>query len=178
MFNKVSTINHRRVDFDTLLFLQARDLSLSQRDIYPVSLSDVVHPTQMIHQYTIHQGRPAKPWHCSALMMIPFFCYLSGKKDALGKSAVSVTAARSTIIDLFADGSQINFAWLTPSEVSWMLKLMVQVCVSLNLEPTRDLIRYGDAFYDKTAVPHEQRWRENFEPSLKRWISLAQQSPP
>jgi hypothetical protein len=177
MFNKVSTMKRRRVDFDTLLELQATCSSPSERDIYPTNLTDIVHPTQMIHQYTVYQKHPGMPWHCSALMMIPFFYYFSGQRESLKLSAARVKAARSKIVDLLGDGSQMNFSWLTPSEVDWMLKLMAQVCVSMRLEPFPDLIEYGNAFYELTAAPHSERWRGNFEGPHLRWITLAQHAP-
>ena len=53
LFNKMRLKQGRSIDFDTSLDAQDRLLPERQRTIVPMNLDEMVHPSQMIHQYTM-----------------------------------------------------------------------------------------------------------------------------
>jgi hypothetical protein len=50
-FNKMARKGDRSVDYDTLLAAQDRELLPEQRTMVPMNLAELIHPSQMIHQY-------------------------------------------------------------------------------------------------------------------------------
>jgi hypothetical protein len=171
--NQVGVLNGRRVDFDILTEMQAHGAETSERDVSEMGFEDLVHPSQMIHQYTVYRKFPGKAWCCSALTMIPFFYYLSGEKESFKTAIQKIYAARDKKTDLLDDACLINFSWLTSSEVDKMLKNMVQVCVKHNVAPFKDLVDYGKALYEFTGTPERDFWKGTFDASHKRWIETA-----
>ncbi len=171
MMNQVGLLKrHRRVDYDTLTDMQANGVEEERREIYPMSFEDLVHPTQMIHQYTVFRKHPAKPWHSASLLMIPFFYQRSGLDGFLKQCTDRVRASTSKNIELLGDGVVMNFEWLPAEQVDWMLKQMLQVCIKMETPPFSDLVDYGNALYDLVGMPERDRWTRSFEPIHLEWI--------
>ena len=60
LFNKVRAVNGRSIDFDITLESQHRLLKPEERTILPMRQDQLVHPSQMIHQYTMFRHSPGK----------------------------------------------------------------------------------------------------------------------
>ncbi len=173
MINQVGTLHGRRVDFDILTEMQAHASEESQRGIYSVGAQDMAHPTQMIHQYTVFRKAPGSKNYSASLIMIPFFQYLSGYKDVLKKTIALVRANPSKVFELLGDGVLVNFELLLPVHVDEMMKLMVQTCLKLKMEPFKDLVDYGAAFYALSGVSEDKRWMNEFDISQREWVKKA-----
>ncbi len=173
LFNDIDIYQNRSVDYDTLLYLQARQTDRLERQITPVKEDDLVHPTQMIHQYTMFQKFPQKSLPCYSIIMIPFFSFLSGNRQAFRQSVDAMEKTNLQILDFLNDSSQINFSQLTTLHVDWALKQIIHTFLSLKIEPFRDLIDYGNSLYSLCKTPSEQFWLGDFSPSQRQWINVV-----
>jgi hypothetical protein len=171
LFNKIRFRKGRSVDYDTLLDLQENWLGDEDRDIFPMGLEDLVHPSQMIHQYTMFRKFPGSPLPCFSIIMIPFFSWLGGDAEALRRAVDALKASTKNRVDLIGDGSAFNLSQLTTVAVDWMLKQMLQVVVARGVPPFPDLLEYGSALYEASNTPAELIWVGDFLPDHRQWLS-------
>jgi hypothetical protein len=169
MFNKLGFINGRSVDFDTLLYMQQHGTSAFQREIIPMSEEELLHPAQMIHQYTVFQKYPKRPWNCAALVMIPFFLSLQ-EPTIFEKTVRRIQLSGDKVIDLLGDGCLMNFLTLRFQHLDKMLRLMVQGYIKFNIKPSIDFYSYGTAFYDLVGLPESERWKMYETKEQKQWV--------
>jgi len=173
MFHQVGSLGGRFVDFDILLELQANAARPDQRTVVPLQESDLTHPSQMIHQYTMFRREPAGRLPCYSIPMIPFFAWLGGNKGALESATALLRPEASHDVRLLGDGVRVNLALLRAEHVDWLLKQMLQACVSLRVLPARDLLEYGEALYGVAGVPAHERWRNHFLADQLAWVARA-----
>lgn len=173
LFNRISLRSGRFRDYDILLEVQDRFTPRQSRDIEDMSEEALVHPSQMIHQYTMFRRLPGKPQPCFSIAMIPFFNWLSGDQTALRSSTQSLLGNLGTTIDLLGDGTQFNLAQLDTLTVDWNLKQMINACEGLGIAPFGDLIAYGDALYSITKTSNESSWTNGFSSTHLDWIRSA-----
>lgn len=171
MFNKIGIYQNRRLDFDTMLDLQIRYSNLEQRGIIEMNADELAHPTQMIHQYTVFRKHPGKPWNCAALIVIPLFYYLSGKKDAFSVACSQIENRDGWKIALLNDGCVMNFEKLKLSYLEKMFLLMIQVFVKLGIEPFQDFFRYTEVLYSLIKIPDHQKWLRKQTQDQQEWIT-------
>ena len=162
LFNKLRVVRGRSIDFDTTLDLQHRLLGPEQRTIMPMKQDELVHPTQMIYQYTMFRRSPAVALPCFSIPMIPFFYYLSGRNEAIVHATRALEAAKRENVDLLGDGTRINLSKLNVAHVDWSLKQIVQACVALLLVPDHRIYLYGHALYGVVGTPIGDIWRGDF----------------
>jgi hypothetical protein len=172
-YNKVGTFKGRRVDYDTYLDIQANHTPIEQRTVIPMSIEEVVHPSQMITQYMRFRNTPGKKLACFAVTMIPLFYFLSGQKNAIINATQALQQDNLERVDLLSDGVLINFSLLDTKAVDFMLKLMIQALVGLEVEPFKELIDYGTALYQVCKTPAEQVWVGDFTVAQREWIEHA-----
>jgi hypothetical protein len=173
MFNQVGLVGNHSRDYDTLLDIQHRHTPLSQRTIEPMPEDSLVHPSQMIHQYTMFRRAPTKAQPCASILMIPFFEWFSGKSKTLGEVTRRLRNRQGRLCDLFGDGVRVNLSELTIKAVDWDLKQMVRVCLNQNIAPVPDLATYGTELYALCDAPAELVWAGDFTPEQRRWIDAA-----
>lgn len=173
LFNKLRIIGGRSIDYDTTLDLQHRFLTPEQRAIIPMGPDDLVHPSQMIHQYTMFRRSPAAALPCFAVPMIPFFSYLSGNTGAVDSASRALQFGRREDMDLLSDGTQINLSMLNAAQVDWALKQIVQSCLALSLAPDQKIYRYGEALYRIIRTSANDIWRGDFTDDQRMWISAS-----
>jgi hypothetical protein len=177
LFNKVTNHGTRLVDYDILLDAQVRSTTDAERTQVDMELGDLAHPSQMIHQYTMFRKFPGKKQPCFALVVLPFFNFLSGDAGALGSAMSAIRNSPIDSIDLLADGSRINLSMLDTSSVDWMLKIMLQALTRLDIAPFREFFDYGSTLYAVAKTPPELAWVGDFEPPHRDWIEAAKRSP-
>ena len=68
LFNKVKSHAGRFVDYDIILDIQHNETTDSERGIVPMPPEDFVHPSQMVHQYTMFRRFP---WRGTPLRLSP-----------------------------------------------------------------------------------------------------------
>lgn len=177
LFSKVGVFDKRQVDYDILLDIQANHTPETQRTIFPMSTQELVHPSQVIHQYTMFRKFPRKKLPCSSIIIIPFFHLLSGKKEALSQAIQAIQQGDLNKVDLLGDNTQINLSLLETSSVNFILKLMLRLIFSLEITPFKGFIDYGSALYTVSQTPPELFWVGDFTEEQKQWIKRAENTP-
>ncbi|NHA15360.1 hypothetical protein [Thioalkalivibrio sp. XN279] len=174
MFNQIGYKSGHTRDYDTLLELQHKHLEPEKRAIVPMNEESLVHPTQMIHQYTMFRRDPHKAMPCGSLPMIPFFEWLSGADSAIRAVTQRInSSANPAAVDFFGDGRMLNFSLLHIDSVDWNLKQMVRVCARLKIAPYKPLIDYGHSLYRLVSAPNDRIWRGDFTEEQRRWINAV-----
>lgn len=181
-FHKISYVDGVSRDYDTLLHLQHVHTPSSRRTTMPMPAESLVHPSQMIHQYTMFRRAPGAVQACAALPMIPFFEFLSGDSDALKKAAdrlaeqVQEAAGERKLARFLGDDTLVNLARLEVSHVDWDLKQMVQACMLRGVEPFSDLYRYGCQLYKVCDTPADRVWVGDFSEAQREWVERCRQA--
>ena len=172
LFNKIGTKDGRSIDYDTTLHIQDRLLQPQQRTCMPMDLEELVHPSQMIHQYTMFRKFPGEPLPSFSMPMLPLFAALSGSPDAFDVAAESLRSAPRNAVDLAGDGTPMNLQQLGVPQVAWVTKQMIQAMLMLQLPPNPALWRYANALYDHVGAPQDER-QGDFTPRQQEWMRMS-----
>jgi hypothetical protein len=172
LFNKIGTKDGRSIDYDTTLHIQDRLLRPEQRTCMPMDLEELVHPSQMIHQYTMFRKFPGRALPSFSMPMLPLFASLSGRPEAFEAATRSLRSAPRDAIDLAGDGTPMNLQQLGVPQVDWTLKQMIQASLLLGLPPNPALMNYGTALYDHVGAPPDQR-QGDFTARQREWMRLS-----
>ena len=173
MFNQIGMIGKRTVDFDTLLYIQEKKIPENKRSIVKIPEESLVHPSQMIHQYTMFRRFPNKPMPSFSIILIPFFEWFSGKESALSAVCERMKARNETCVDLLGIGAQWDLALLSSESIDWALKQMVRVCIKHNIDPNQHLYEYGSHLYQLSSTPGNKIWAGDFSAEQREWINKA-----
>lgn len=174
-YNRVGTHKNRWVDYDIYLDIQANYTPEEHRTLVPMSTEELVHPSQMISQYMRLRYTPEKALPCSAVIMIPFFHFLSGQKKAFKIAIQAIEQSNSTKIDLLGKGIPMNFSVLDTKAVDFILKLMLRALIKLNIPPFKEVVDYGTALYKICKTPQEKIWKGDFTEEQRGWIADARE---
>jgi hypothetical protein len=174
MFNQIGIVQGISRDYDTLLDIQHRHTPSARRAMVGMDEASLVHPSQMIHQYTMFRKQPGADLPSFSIPMIPFFAFLSGRLDALPAATARLRQARSRVLDFLGDGTLVSFARLDTGSVDWALKQMVRVCVHRNIPPFGDVYDYGAALYTLAGARESKLWSGDFTIEQRQWIAKAQ----
>ena len=102
----------------------------------PMDLDELVHPSQMIHQYTMFRKFPGRSLPSFSMPMLPLFAALSGQPEAFDDAERSLRSApRDSVRPWQATATPMNLQQLGVPQVDWTLKQMIQAM--LMLETTR-----------------------------------------
>jgi len=172
-YNRVGTHQGRQVNYDTYLDIQANYTPEAQRTIVPMDTEELVHPSQMITQYMRFRHSPGKKLPCSAVIMIPFFYFLSGQKQALQQATRALQQSHLERVDLLGDGVLINLSLLDTRSVDFILKLMLRALVKLDIAPFKAVVDYGNALYEVTRTPRERVWVGDFTEEQRQWVEAV-----
>lgn len=172
-YNKVGLFKGRKVDYDTYLDIIANHTPASHNTMIPMSEEELVHPSQMITQYMRFRNSPGKALSCFSVIMIPFFYFLSGQKNAIANATQALRLENPKRVNLLSDGVRINLAQLETEMVDFMLKLMIQVLLTYKISHFKELIDYGTALYNACKTPPEQIWVGDFTDAQREWIEAA-----
>lgn len=172
LFNKIRAKGSRSFDFDTMLDAQDQ-LPVDERTMVPMEASEMVHPSQMIHQYTMFRRHPRRALPCFSVPMIPFFAYVSGHRDAIEHAVSAIEREGKLDVDLLGDGTRFNLSQLDLPQVDWALKQMLQALLGLNQTPDGAIYRYGLALYAVVESSSGRTWRGDFTPPQRRWVDAA-----
>jgi hypothetical protein len=117
-FNKITVFNGRSVDFDTFLHTQAR---LNESDQAPIDETDVVHPSQMICQYTdLLAGRSTGPVANTNLPLMPAYMLLGGRGDLLESICEHLDRGGGQRLPFLE--TQLDVSAVTPAHWDWLDK--------------------------------------------------------
>jgi hypothetical protein len=172
-YHKIGRLNGRQVCYDMYDDIQANHTPANQRTIMPMREEDLAHTSEMIVQYMMFKKTPGKVLPCFSVIMIPFFYWLSGQKNALTHATRALQQESPQRVDLLADGVLINLSLLKIVDVDWILKNIIQVMVKKDIKPFKDIIDYGTALYHACKTPPEQIWVGDFTDAQREWIQSA-----
>jgi len=178
MFNQIRFRKGRSVDYDTLLDIQENHLSADARAIVPMGADELVHPSQMIHQYTMFRKSPGAELPCFAVIMIPVFMFLGGDRDALNRASRRLFEEGNRAVRLLGDDAVFNLRKLTVRNVDWTLKQAVTAFIGLRVGLEPSLIRYGTNLYKAVGASADEIWRGDFLPGQGDWIRATRELIP
>lgn len=122
VFNKMWTIRDarggvRRVEFDTFLYCQH---TRGRRDALPMGEEQMVHPSNMIGQYTdFRNKRPRIPPNTN-LPMIPYYELVGGNPTNVREVVRQLRASKSGVVTLW--GWELHIERTSQSHRAWMRK--------------------------------------------------------
>jgi hypothetical protein len=117
-FNKVRIVDGRSVDFDTFLSVQRR---APRRRVEPIGEHQLVHPSQLICQFTDHlAGRTDRTSPTNRLPILAYFMRVGDPSFDLGHLAAPI-ADPGARTGLFW-GKPLNLAAIPPETWAWMEK--------------------------------------------------------
>ncbi len=169
-FHKVAYHGGVSRDYDTLLHLQHVHTRPERRTTMGMPEESLVHPSQMIHQYTMCRRLPGEALPCASLPMIPFFEFLSGDSTAIDDATRRLEERDGKVANLLGDGIPVNLTELDVLHVDWDLKQMVQACMLSHVEPFAGLHRYGVQLYEVCGAGPDRTWVGDFTESQRQWI--------
>jgi hypothetical protein len=170
LFNKVRRHAGRLIDYDTILDIQHNDTAASERDMVPMPLEDLVHPSQMVCQYTMFRRYPGNPLPCFSIPLIPYFESISFGNAALSRAIDQIRMRTSKSFSFLGENLLVNFEKLDAAQVDWCLKQMVQCCISRKIEPFPELYYYGIELYRLVNSPDGSQWVGDFTDLQRAWI--------
>lgn len=173
LFYRLGLLKTRWVDYDILLDIQANNMSVDQRAIVPFSFDELVHPSQMIRQYTRFRKSPGKRLPCSTIIALPFFYFLSGRTEALSQATQALKYQPMNSVDLIGDGTLINLSLLNTPSVEFVLKLMLRVFINLNIKPFKDFFDYSNMLYSVSRTSRENLWKGDFTQEQYTWLKIG-----
>ena len=143
LFNQICTLNGRTMDMDCFLWAQSRGGS---RKVAPVNEDDMVHPSQVITQYTylINESGYIPPRH-NNLTIIPYFYLLAGMPQVLNDFRRDLEADGATGARLL--GHHVDLSKIDTSHVDWLQKQSVRLEHAINGSVRKDVQDYFDALH-------------------------------
>lgn len=111
LFDRIRTHQGRKVHFDTCLDAQSRD---GRRDMVPALSDDLVHPGQVISQFTRLMRYPRYvPPEKNNLFWIPYFIHLGGDSSVLTQLTRSLQQTKDRSVPFF--GKRMDLRELSPA---------------------------------------------------------------
>ncbi len=151
-FNQVALINGKYVDFDTFLHVQY----LTQRtNVDNIKEQQLIHPSQMICQYTdLVAGRGSMNRRHN-LLMLPYYYYLGGCEDWMRSVASSLSVALPDGIEFV--GKALPVGQLSPAHWAWMSKQIACVEMSVYGVIRPEVAQYVAALGVQEKLAHAAR---------------------
>ena len=146
LFNRVGHLNGRAVEFDTMLYPQAK-LPESARAVHPVGDDEWVHPSQVVSQYTYLRrsgDAPYAPPEWDNLFFVPYFQYLSGDVGPMARQT-DILEAGSGNVAAYESGGRVDHKNLTPRHAEWIAKQVGSVERRVAGGTRPEVARYLDA---------------------------------
>lgn len=117
-FNQVRLVDGRYVDFDTWLAVQRQ---APRRRVEPISETAMVHPSQLICQFTDHlAGRGGRTSSTNRLPILAYFVHLGDPSFSLGDLAVATADPLRRSVPLW--GRATDLASIPADAWAWMEK--------------------------------------------------------
>ena len=117
-FNQATVVDGRYVDFDTWLAVQHRS---PVRTLEPVSADALVHPSQLICQFTDHvAGRGGRTSPTNRLPILAYFVHLGDPDFSLGDLAFAIADSRTRSATMW--GRETDIGSIPAEGWAWMEK--------------------------------------------------------
>lgn len=147
VFNHVALVGGHYVDFDTFLYTQWKS---EGRTVQALPESQLVHPTQMICQYTdFVAGRERFETKGHNLLLIPYYSFLGGDRGAL--EAVSDQCADPNATTVPFAGLHLPLTHMAPSQWAWLEKQIRRTEQALFKRTRPEVERYLAGFISRAG---------------------------
>lgn len=118
LFNQLRIVDGRVIDFDTMLWVECQTPA---RSILPIEQTAIVHPSQMICNYTdLMYGRMIVRERQHNLLMLPWFLHLGGNSELLRAVSEELATPEPNPVSMF--GQQVRIAHISPAHFAWTEK--------------------------------------------------------
>jgi len=117
LFNKLRIVDGRVIDFDTMLWVEWQSPA---RNVLPTSETQILHPSQMICNYTDLRCGRAISRERHNLLMLPWFLHLGGNSGPLGVAAEQLKVPGTETVSVLGQKAQI--ADILPAHFAWTEK--------------------------------------------------------
>lgn len=136
LFNVIGRIGGRTVDYDTLLFPQTRTDKVSTAEI---GLEEMVHPSQVVSQYTMLDRPTYVPPPTNNALFIPYFYYLAGQPRHLEAVGDSLEAGEVCVplLEKSMDVSKLSVA-----HAEWLSAQAMRIERAFAGEPRSEVVDY------------------------------------
>lgn len=156
LFNLPARWKGRRIEFDTFLWPQARPDAPGL--LRPIDPRDMVHPSQMICQYTFVRGRDGYvPPANNNILMLPYFMELGGDGRTMRQQRAAIDRADGSLLECF--GRPVDFAKFTPTHAAWLKEQGLRLDAAVHGEVRPQVRDYFDAvagFAERVAGQDQQ----------------------
>ena len=142
MFKKIQMHRGRSVDLDLFLYPQTVD---NRRELMgDEHVEDMVHPNQMISQFTAHVGSRWRsiPPQTNNLMLIPYYLFLAGERPMLAALTRQMQQASDGTIELF--GRPLNVSSLKAIHAEWLREQAFRLDAAVAREVRPEVRAYFD----------------------------------
>jgi hypothetical protein len=118
VFNRLRVIDGNLIDFDTMLWVERQSPA---RAVMPIRESQLLHPSQMICNYTdLRCGRATVRERPHSLLMLPWFVHLGGSSEPLRLAGEQLAVRETGAVPMF--GLQAPIVHLPPEHFAWTEK--------------------------------------------------------
>ncbi len=115
-FNRIDLFNGKSVEFDTFLYTQS---IIGNAEQAPIDETDVVHPSQMICQYTdLLAGRNTHAMPTTNLPLMPAYMSLGGRGDLLASISDHLASGGDHRLPFL--GAELDVSALTVKHLDWL----------------------------------------------------------
>ena len=123
LFNQVTFYNGVTVDLDTLLYPQT---ATDRKSILPISELEMVHPGQVISQFTYLVNKPGYiPPEGNNLIFIPYFLFLGGDSAVLTNFTEALSSSEPREVPFF--GHRMDMTRLSVIHLKWVIKQTIRL---------------------------------------------------
>jgi hypothetical protein len=140
LFNHVTVTEGRYIHYDTFLWAQHQHGSAS---ILPIPEDDMVHPSQMICQFTELVDHGRQPARQPNLPMLPYFYYLGGEPQWLADWTRRLAETERPSLPLV--GRELDLTPMTAAHAAWLRKQAYRLETTLVGQPRPEVVAYFDA---------------------------------
>lgn len=117
LFNVVARCGERTVDWDTFLYPQT---IAARRSVESIRLEEMIHPSQVVSQYTLMARPGYVPPEQNNALFIPYFYYLTGREEMLRTVRAALDLEDVTRVPL--GDRTMDLRRLSPTHAQWLLK--------------------------------------------------------
>lgn len=139
LFNVIGRIDGRTVDFDTLLYPQTRT---ERRSIANIDIEEMVHPSQVVSQYTMLDRPNYVPPPTNNALFIPYFYYLAGQRMHLEavRDGLDGGGMRVPLLAKSMDVSKLSVV-----HAQWLFEQAMRIERAFVAEPRLSVVSYFES---------------------------------
>ena len=137
LFNVMTRVDGKPVDYDTFLWAQHQD---GRKDILPIDRLDMVHPSQMICQFAELVQRRRQPLRKPNLPLIPYFYAVGGEPGLMAEQTEAMRRSADGRVPFF--GTKLDLSGLDVEHCQWLSEQCRRMERSLHGEVRPEVAEY------------------------------------